>query len=105
MDERPVGPNEEAIDRVFDFRSNLAPDKQHHKDGDERDAEQRGEEHGECFRKGKRLEQASLLRFEREHRDKADGDDKESKEERAAYAFGGGDDDFDSFRIRWIAAF
>ena len=92
MNERLVNPDQQPVDRVFRFGSNLAANEQDHQDWDKGHAEKRSKEHREGLRIRQRTEQPPFLCLERKDRDEADGDDEERKEERAADLFGGGDD-------------
>src|SRR5437870_11322437 len=105
MHKRLIRPNEKAIYRIFNFRSDLAAHRYEHQHWDEGDAEDGAEEHSEGFRERERLEQPPCLRRQGEDRDEADGDHQQRKEQWPSDTFRGSDDDFDAFGVGGIAPF
>ena len=99
MDEGLIGPNEKPVNGIFYFRNDLAPNPQQHQHRDQRHPEHRSEEHRESLGERQWPEQPAFDRRQREDRHETDGDDQQGKEERTPYAFGGSNDNIDSFAV------
>ena len=94
LDGRTVDPDQEPVHRVLVLRNDAAADEEGHQRRDQQDRQQRRGGHGEGLGVGERLEQPSLLRFQREDRQEGHGDDEQAEEERGADFDGGLHHDF-----------
>jgi hypothetical protein len=90
-DDRPIGPDQETIHRIFRFRHDLALDEQHHQDRHQRHRKQRGAGHREGLGEGERREKPPFLAFQREHREEGNRDDEQREEQRWADFLTGGE--------------
>ena len=80
-DQRPIEPDQGAIDGVAPFGDDLSPDECHHQHRHQRDRQQRAGRHSEGLGVGQRLEHPALLSFEREHRQERHDDNQQAEEQ------------------------
>ena len=84
-DDRQIERGEETRHRIFGLAPQApAAHQQQHQERHDRDREHRGEPDREGLGPGQRAEHAALLRFEQEHRQERDHDDKQRVEDRTA---------------------
>ena len=84
LDDWPVGPDQEAIHRIFLLRHDAPANEEHHQDRHQRHRQQGGAGHRKGLGEGERTEQTAFLAFEREHRQERNGDDQQREEQRRA---------------------
>ena len=84
VDQRFIGPGDEAIYRVFVLRQYLAAHKPAHEHRHQRYRQRRRHGHGVGLGEGQWREHLAFLRFQREHRQEAHGDDEQREEQRRA---------------------
>ena len=82
--QRVVGADQPAIQRILRLVRNPAADPVAHQHRNQRHRETGGRRHGIGFCKRQRAEQASFLRFQREHRNEGQRDDHQREEQRRA---------------------
>ena len=82
LDRRAVDRGQDAIHGVLALRHDAPAHEEHHQRRHEQDRQQRRRGHGERLGIGERLEEAPLLRFQREDRQEGYGDDEQAEEER-----------------------
>ena len=68
LDDRPIDPDQETVDRVLVLRNDLAAHEHHHQRRHQRHRQDRRRRHRKRLGEGERAEQATLLRLQREDR-------------------------------------
>ena len=84
LDDRPVDPDQEAVDRILVLRNDPAAHEHDHQRRHQRDGQHRRRRHRKGLGEGERAEQPPLLRFQREDRQERHGDDQQAEEQRRA---------------------
>ena len=81
-DERPVSGDQQAIERIFVFGKNPPAHEPAHQHRHQGDGQAGGGGHRVGLGVGQRSKQAAFLRFQAEHRQKAEGNDQQRKKQR-----------------------